>query len=78
MRRALEAYIKDSQSLLIEDILTTVNDEIYRLGLCEAVRFASDREVGVFGVLPPSFPEYFTGVSTNPCLGNLSLCLCKF
>ena len=27
MRRALEAYIKDSQSLLIEDILTTVNDE---------------------------------------------------
>ena len=55
MRRALEAYIKDSQSLLIEDILTTVNDEIYRLGLCEAVRFASDWEVGVFGVLPPSF-----------------------
>ena len=47
MRKALEAYIKDSQPLLIEDILATVNDEIYTLGLCEAVRFASEREVGV-------------------------------
>ena len=55
MRKALEAYIKDSQPLLIEDILATVNDEIYTLGLCEAVRFASEREVGVSWVLPSSF-----------------------
>jgi hypothetical protein len=48
MRRALEAYIKDSQPLLIEDILATVNDDIYILGLREAVRFDSEREVGVF------------------------------
>ena len=36
------------KALLIEVILATVNDEIYRLGLCEAVKFASEREVGVF------------------------------
>ena len=47
MRGALEAYIKDCQPLLIEDILITVNDDIYRLGLCEAVRFVREREVGV-------------------------------
>ena len=46
MRRVVEAYIKDCQPLRIEDILTIVKDDIYRLGLNEAVRFASEREVG--------------------------------
>ena len=46
MRGALEAYIKDCQPLLIEDILINVNDDIYKLGLREAVRFASERKVG--------------------------------
>jgi hypothetical protein len=47
MRGLLEAYIKDCQPLIIEDILTTVNDVIYKLGFREAVRFVSEREVGV-------------------------------
>ena len=47
MREILEAYIKDCQAFLMEDILATASDDIYRLGLREAVRFASEREVGV-------------------------------
>jgi hypothetical protein len=48
MRRVVEAYIKECQPLRMEHILATVNDDIYRLGLREAVRFVSEREVDVF------------------------------
>ena len=52
MQEAVEIYAKKCQPLLIEDILTTASDDIYKLGLCEANRFVSTRAVGVGSITP--------------------------
>jgi hypothetical protein len=61
MQGALEAYVKECQPFVSEDILTTVSDDIYELGLLEADRFASKREVGVWVFLPGLVLNYIQG-----------------
>lgn len=47
MRGALEAYIKECRPFISKDILATLDDDIYKLGLLEAERFITKRKVSV-------------------------------